>query len=149
MPSVSRATVIGHVGRDPEIRTTSSGESLASFSVACSDRRKDKATSQVLEETTWHNVTAFGTSATYCAKHLVKGALVYVEGRLRTRKWTAQDGTERERMEILADQVHFLRDKSAANTATTAPVVAPLAPPAPSRAAVRRSLAELDDDIPF
>ena len=122
MASVNKVTILGNLGRDPELR--SAGASIiASFSVATSDNWKGKdGTAQTRTE--WHRVVAWGKLGELCQAHLSKGRQVYVEGRLQTRKWTNKEGKEASTTEIVADQVVFLGGAGRADGAE-----APSAPP--------------------
>ena len=107
MASVNRAIIIGRMGRDPEVRHTQSGQVVASFSVATDESYKDKSGNKV-ESTEWHNVTAFGKTAEFVASYLSKCRLVYVEGKIRTEKYTDKQGVEKYATKILADRVQGL-----------------------------------------
>lgn len=101
--SVNKAIIIGNLGVDPEVKMTSSGAKLARFSVATSERWKDRDQNQV-EKTEWHRVVVFGPKAEIAERYLRKGTLVMVEGTLRSNKWTDRDGNERESVEIHVTQ---------------------------------------------
>lgn len=105
--NLNRAMVIGNLTRDPEVRTTTSGKSVASFSVATSSQWTDAA-GQRQEKTEFHNIVAWGKLADICGQYLVKGKKVYVEGRLQTREWEAQDGAKRQRTEIICENMIML-----------------------------------------
>lgn len=113
MASVNKATIIGNLGRDPDIKHTQASVPVASFSVATSERWKDKATGEWQEKTEWHRVVAWDRVAEQAAK-LVKGQQVYVEGRIETRKYTGRDGVEKTTTEIRADRIIALGPKQAA-----------------------------------
>jgi single-strand DNA-binding protein len=100
--SLNKATLIGHLGKDPEIRTFQNGGRAASFSIATSESWKDKATGERQERTEWHRVSILSEGLIKLAeKYLKKGAKVYVEGKLETRKWTDKDGRENYTTEIV------------------------------------------------
>lgn len=130
MPSVSKAIVIGHVGRDPEIKTLPSGQQVANFSVATTEKWTDKTTGAKNEQTSWHRVKAFGKPAEFIAGYVTKGVLIYVFGALSQRKYTDKSGQEREQWEITADQVQLLdtRRDSAPKTPVDAPQPKPRKP---------------------
>ena len=107
---LNRVMIIGRLGRDVELRQTPSGQSVASFTVATDESYTDRQ-GQRVEQTEWHRVSVFGKQAELCGKFLGRGSLVYVEGKLRTRKWTDQSGQERSSTEINADRVQFLDRK--------------------------------------
>ena len=97
---VNRVTLIGNLGRDPELRSTPGGTSVATFSVATSERWNDKDGNQQ-ERTEWHNVVAWGRQAEVCSQYLRKGSGVYIEGRLQTRSWEDKQGNQRKTTEII------------------------------------------------
>lgn len=103
MPSINEVRIMGHVGREPELRTTNNGTSVCNFSVATSSKFGE------IERTEWHDVTAWKGWADVAAKTLTKGALVYVEGRIETQEWE-KDGEIRRKTVIQASRVFFLRD---------------------------------------
>lgn len=106
--SVNKVILIGNLGRDPEIRYLPSGQTVASFSVATTERFKGRD-GQMKDQTEWHNVVVYGKQAETCGQYLKKGRQVYVEGRLTTRQWEAKDGSgKRSRTEIVALRVQFL-----------------------------------------
>lgn len=100
MPYLSRTEIIGHLGKDPEIRHLGNGSAVASFSVATTDKWKDKASGEDKERTEWHRCVVWGKQATNAAEWLSKGSLVYVEGQNETRKWEDNDGNTRYTTEI-------------------------------------------------
>jgi len=102
MASVNKVILVGNLGKDPEVRSMQSGDRVASFPVATSERWKDKATGERKEKTEWHKVTIFDERLVEIAeKYLRKGSKVYLEGQLQTRKWTDQNGQERYTTEIV------------------------------------------------
>ena len=107
MASLNLAQIIGRLGRDPELRYTSSGQAVCSLNVATDESYNDRDGNKV-ERAEWHRVSAFGKIAESCANYLAKGSLVYVEGNLTTRKWQDQNGQERFTTEIKAKSVQFL-----------------------------------------
>lgn len=98
--SVNRATILGHLGKDPDLRTIPSGKSVCNFSVATSDRYQKGGEWQ--EKTEWHNIVVWGKAAEYCDKFLRKGSMVYLEGKIQTRKWKDKDGNDKWTTEIMA-----------------------------------------------
>ena len=108
MASINKVILIGNLGRDPETRYMPSGEAVCTFSLATSETWKDKATGERKEATEWHRVVFFGRQAEIAAQYLRKGSPVYVEGSLRTRKWTDQSGQERYTTEIRGDVMRML-----------------------------------------
>ena len=101
MADLNRASLMGRLGKDPEIRTTQSGEKVASFSIATGEKWKDKNTGEAKERTEWHNIVAWGGLAGVAERFLKKGARVLVEGAIRTRKWQDQSGNDRWSTEIV------------------------------------------------
>ena len=107
MASLNKVIIIGRIGKDPEVRHTQSGQSVASFSVATDESYKDQS-GQKVEKTEWHRITAWGKQAEFIGNYLGKGRLVYIEGKIETRKWTDNNGQERYTTEIKADRVQAL-----------------------------------------
>jgi single-strand DNA-binding protein len=100
--SVNKVILLGHLGKDPEIRSTQSGNRIANFSVATSESWKDKSTGEKRERTEWHRVVIFNEGlAGVAEKYLRKGSKVYLEGQLQTRKWTDQQGNDRYSTEVV------------------------------------------------
>jgi len=112
MFSLNRAQIVGNLTRDPEIRYIPSGQAVTSFSVATNRRWKDKDGSQQ-DQTEFHNVVAWGKLAEIANQYLKKGNKVYLEGRMQTRTWDGQDGTKRNRTEIVTENMIFLTPKGA------------------------------------
>ena len=108
MASVNKVILVGNLGADPEVRYLPSGDALANIRLATTDRYKDKASGEMNEATEWHRVVFFGRLAEIVAEYLKKGSSAYIEGRIRTRKWQAQDGTDRYSTEIVAEQMQML-----------------------------------------
>ena len=109
MTSLNRVEIIGHAGRDAETSYTPSGSAVCKFSVATSEKWKDKQTGEKKERTEWHSVQVWGQLAEICGERVHKGDLVYVSGSLRTNEWEDRDGAKKSRTEINADKVLFLR----------------------------------------
>ncbi|SFP11926.1 single-strand DNA-binding protein [Variovorax sp. OK605] len=112
MASVNKVIVVGNLGRDPEMRTFPSGDQVANVTVATTDRWKDKQSGEMREATEWHRIVFNGRLAEIAGQYLRKGSQVYVEGSLRTRKWTDKDGAEKYTTEIRADQMQMLGSRS-------------------------------------
>src|SRR5690606_41880534 len=108
MASVNKVIIVGNLGRDPETRYMPSGEALTTISVATTDTWRDKATGEKKENTEWHRITFFGKLAEIAGQYLKKGSQVYVEGSLRTRKYTDKDGVEKYATDIRADSMQML-----------------------------------------
>ena len=143
MASVNKVIIVGNLGKDPEVRYTASGEAMCNFSLATTDSWKDKSTGERKELTEWHRVSFFGKLAEIAGQYLKKGSQVYVEGSLRTRKWTDKEGQERYTTEIKGDQMTMLGSKQdgAAPTERSAQ--------AAPRQAPKPQFDDLGDDIPF
>lgn len=107
MASVNKVIIVGRIGRDPEVRHTQSGQPVASLSVATDESYKDKQGNKV-EATEWHNITAWGKTAEFIGAYLGKGRLVYIEGKLKTEKYTDQQGVEKYTTKIVADRVQAM-----------------------------------------
>jgi single-strand DNA-binding protein len=120
---LNKTQLIGHLGRDPELRQTKDGSTVANLSVATSERWTDAAGARQ-ERTEWHRVVLFGRGAEIAGEYLSKGALVYLEGRLQTRQWQDQAGQERVSTEIVAERMKMLGGKGHDGPATT-PASAP------------------------
>jgi single-strand DNA-binding protein len=139
MPYLNKVLLIGHLGRDVELRHISNGNAVASFSIATSEKWKDKNTGEWQSRTEWHNIQAWGPLGERCAEYLHKGSTVYVEGKIQSREWEAKDGTKKKVTEIVASQVLFLDGKQ------------DKARPGPSDPPPRQVKPPVDDDsdIPF
>lgn len=110
MASVNKVILVGNLGKDPETRFLPSGDAVCNFSVATTDKWKDKS-GQQKEQTEWHNISAFGKLAEICAQYLKKGSAVYVEGSIHTRKWQDKEGKDRYSTEIKATSMQMLGGK--------------------------------------
>ena len=107
MGSINRVTIVGNLGSDPEVRTTNTGALIVSLSVATSDNWTDKQTGEKRQRTEWHRVVIFNQSKAKIARdYLKKGAQVYLEGQLQTRKWTTEDGQDRYSTEVTLQPYH-------------------------------------------
>jgi single-strand DNA-binding protein len=115
MASVNKAILVGHLGKDPDMRYLASGEAVANLSIATSETWKDK-NGERQEATEWHRVSFFGRQAEVCGEYLKKGAMVYVEGKIQTRKWQDQSGQDRYTTEIRGDRMQMLGGKSSDST---------------------------------
>ena len=168
MASVNKVIILGNCGRDPEIRYLPSGAAICNVSIATSRQWKDKTSGERQEETEWHRVTFFDRMAEIAGEYLKKGKSVYVEGRLKTRKYTDKDGVEKYATDIVATEMQLLGGRdgggaggggdetgegSAAPRAQAPRGAAPPRSAAPaSKAAPAKSATgfdDMDDDIPF
>ena len=148
MASVNKAIIVGNLGKDPEVRYTASGEAMCNITVATSENWKDKATGERKELTEWHRISFFGKLAEICGQYLKKGSQVYVEGSIRTRKWTDKDGQERYTTEIRGDEMKMLGSKSDGGQRNQDSEPTDYAP-APAKNKPKPSFDDLGDDIPF
>ena len=144
MASINKVIIVGNLGRDPEVRYTTDNNAIANVSIATTDRYKDKTTGEQKEITEWHRVVFFNRLGEIAAEYLKKGSQVYIEGKLRTRKWTDNNGVEKYSTEIIADQLQMLGGRASEATSATP---APSAPRQPKP--VDELADDLDDDIPF
>ena len=172
MASVNKVILVGNLGADPETRYLPSGDAVSNIRVATTDRYKDKNSGEMKEATEWHRVTFFGRLAEIVNEYLKKGSSVYIEGRIRTRKYTDQAGVEKYATEIVAEQMQMLGGRSSGERGDSnrgsfesqnrsAPASRPASSrPAPNRQAASQpsapasfggggGFADMDDDIPF
>lgn len=146
MASVNKWIGIGNLGKEPEMKYTAGGDAICNFSIACSESWKDKATGEKKEQTEWVRISFFGKLAEICGQYLKKGSQVYIEGSMRTRKWTDKDGQERYTTEIRGDEMKMLGGKPEG----AAPAERQPAPQRSAQAAPpSRGGDDLGDDIPF
>ena len=150
---VNKVILVGNLGRDPEVRYSPNGSAVANITLATSESWKDKTSGEKQEKTEWHRVVFFGRLAEIAGEYLKKGAQIYVEGRLQTRKWTDKEGHERYTTEIVAGEMQMLGSRGGAGAPSDnfnqdqAPAENTSAKKAaPSNAAVA---GDFDDDIPF
>lgn len=152
MASVNKVILVGHLGKDPEIKSTNSGDKIANMSVATSERWTDKQSGERREKTEWHNVVIFNESLVRVAEqYLRKGSKVYLEGQLQTRKWQDKTGADRWTTEVVLTkfrgEIVLLGDKADGRSDD-----GETKPNGGTRAAEKsgqRGLQGLDDDIPF
>jgi len=149
--NLNKAMIIGNLTRDPELRNTASGQSVASFAVATNLVWTDQS-GQQQKKTEFHNVLAWRKLAEICSKYLHKGSKVYIEGRLQTTDWTGQDGVKRYRTEIVAENMIMLDSKG---TSANGPFSAPSSGSSNSEPIIEIPEEPLDDEeirvenIPF
>ncbi|MFN3617018.1 MAG: single-stranded DNA-binding protein [Aquabacterium sp.] len=172
MASINKVILIGNLGRDPEVRYTPSGAAVCNVSVATTRNWKDKASGDKVEETEWHRVVFYDRLAEIAGEYLRKGRPVYVEGRLKTRKWQDKDGKDNYTTEIVAEQMQLLGGRdgggggggygggapagddfgdapaAAPRAAAPRPAPAPRQAPAPAPKS-STGFDDMDDDIPF
>ncbi|SDV48191.1 single-stranded DNA-binding protein [Chitinasiproducens palmae] len=113
MASVNKVILVGNLGADPETRSLPSGDTIANLRIATTDRYRDKQSGDMKESTEWHRVAFFGRLAEVASQYLRKGSSVYIEGRIRTRKWQDQSGQDRYSTEIVGEQMQMLGGRGA------------------------------------
>lgn len=116
MASLNRVTLIGNLGRDPQVRHTQDGLAIANISLATTVSWKDKKSGERRDDTEWHRAVLYGRTAEIAAEFLKKGSPIYIEGRLRTRKWQDKEGYERITTEVIAEQMQMLGGRSGARS---------------------------------
>lgn len=108
MASVNKVILIGNLGREPEIRSSVSGGKVASLNIATTEFRKDSKTGTIAEHTEWHRISIFGKLTDVAEQYLKKGSLVFIEGKIRTNKWTDKVGLEHHGVEVICENLQFL-----------------------------------------
>ncbi|WP_305072148.1 single-stranded DNA-binding protein [Paracandidimonas lactea] len=152
MASLNRVTLIGNLGKDPEIRYTADGAAVCNVSIATTNQWKDKTSGERREETEWHRVVFYGRLAEIAGEYLRKGRTVFVEGRLKTRKWQdTQTGADRYSTEIIADQMQMLgsRDNGQDEAPQAAPASRTKGRDGKAKAATAAPAEDEGADIPF
>ena len=167
MASVNKVILVGNLGKDPDVRYLPDGGAVVNLALATSSSWKDKNTGEKREETEWHRVVIYGRLAEIAGEYCKKGRSVYIEGRLKTRKWQDQSGVDKYTTEIVADQMQLLGGRDGAGSGGSSMGGGSDdfdQSPAPSRSAggssmrasapaqqrsAPQSVADLDDDIPF
>ena len=152
---VNKVILVGNLGQDPDVKYMPNGDAVVNVTLATSETWKDKATGENREKTEWHRVVMFRRLGEIAGEYLKKGSKVYIEGKLQTRKWQGQDGTDRYTTEIVANEMQMLDSRggqdsgggsSSYNKPAAAPKPTPAAAPQTQAAPVDSSF---DDDIPF
>ncbi|CAN7778126.1 single-stranded DNA-binding protein [Cupriavidus necator] len=172
MASVNKVILVGNLGADPEVRYLPSGDAVTNIRIATTDRYKDKQSGEMKEATEWHRISFFGKLAEIAGQYLKKGSSVYVEGRIRTRKWQDQSGQDKYSTEIVADQMQMLGSRQGGSTGDDDGYGQPSSRQSQGQQPARRSqgeqggqqrrsapprqqqapsngFADMDDDIPF
>ena len=153
MASVNKVILVGNLGRDPETKYMPDGAAITNVSIATSYQRTDKASGQKTEETEWHRVVFFSRLAEIAGEYLKKGSQIYIEGRLRTRKWQDKEGQDRYTTEIVADTMQMLGSRSGSGEPREPRGEAPAASRAEAKPAAGKKPAgkfdDMEDDIPF
>lgn len=144
---VNKVILIGNLGADPETRYMPSGGAVTNIRIATSESWKDRETGERHERTEWHSVVFFGRLAEIAGEYLRKGSQVYIEGRLRTRKWQDRDGNDRYTTEIVANEMQMLGARNASSGGGAAAPAASAASNAPASDDMPPD--DFDDDIPF
>ena len=157
MASVNKVILVGNLGADPEVRYMTNGDAVANIRMATTESWKDKNTGERKEITEWHRVVFYRKLAEIVEKYLKKGSAVYIEGRIRTRKWQDKEGQERYTTEIEANEMQMLGSRQSVSSYGGEAEFGGSMPsqPAPSNAAARSAPAksspfdDMDDDVPF
>lgn len=147
MASVNKVILVGNLGADPETRYMPSGDAVANIRLATTE--KFKKDGELQEHTEWHRVAFFGKLAEIAGQYLKKGSQVYIEGRIRTRKWQDKDGNDRYSTEIVADTMQMLGSRQGAGEAPPTERQSAAAPAARKPAPSGSGFGDMDDDIPF
>lgn len=160
MASINKVILIGNLGRDPEVRYTPSGSAVCNVTLATTRNWKDKNSGDKVEETEWHRIVFYDRLAEIAGEYLKKGRPVYVEGRLKTRKWQDKDGVEKYTTEIIAEQMQLLGSREGMGGGDaeggggerpqrSAPAQRPAPRSAPAAQKSSTGFDDMDDDIPF
>ena len=163
MASVNKVILIGNLGKDPEVRYAPTGSAICNITLATTRNWKDKNSGEKVEETEWHRIVFYDRLAEIAGEYLKKGKQVYIEGRLKTRKWTDKEGAEKYTTEIIASEMTMLGSREGGGTgsmdeaggggaAAPRPMPARQAPaskPAPAGNKSSTGFDDMDNDIPF
>ncbi len=161
MASVNKVILVGNLGRDPEVRYSADGAAICNLSLATTFTRRDRNTGDRIEETEWHRIALFGRLAEIAGEYLRKGRAVYIEGRLRTRKWQDKEGMDRYTTEIVGEQMQMLGGRDSGGSgpdpddygSQDMPAARRQSAPAPRPQAAPQPAQDADfldgDDIPF
>lgn len=141
MASVNKAILIGNLGKDPELRYTPAGVAVCTFSIATTEKWRDKNTNELKETTNWHNIVLWRRQAEIAKEYLQKGSPVYIEGRIQTRSYDDKEGNKRWITEIVGDRLQLLGRRGESGTPESAASSPPDIPEPP--------MADEDDDLPF
>lgn len=156
--SVNKCTFMGNLGADPDIRYMSDGRAVANLSIACGERWKDKTTDEIKEHTEWIRAVVFGKRAEVIAEHFKKGSQIYIEGKMRTRKWQDNNGKDNWTTEIVVDAFEFCGQRSGGGDAKAQQQAAAYDRGAPAQSGSAHGQGNMppppdydnfDDDIPF
>lgn len=152
---INKVIIVGNLGQDPDVKYMPNGEAVVNVTIATSDTWKDKQTGEQKEKTEWHRVVFFRRLGEIAGEYLKKGSKVYVEGKLQTRKWQAQDGSDRYTTEIVANEMQMLDSRGGDNSGFAGTQSRPQAQQSAPQAQAQPQAApagmndNFDDDIPF
>ena len=148
---VNKVILIGHLGQDPQQRAMPSGKAVVNLRVATTEQWRDKQTGENKEATEWHNVVMFDRLAEIAAEYLRKGSQIFVEGKIRTRKWQDKEGNDRYSTEIIANEMSMLGGRGASDRSSSPPQdrSRDRGAESPARAEPAGVAESFDDDIPF
>jgi single-strand DNA-binding protein len=159
MASVNKVILVGNLGRDPEVRYSPDGDAICNVSIATTSSWKDKTSGERREETEWHRVVFYNRLAEVVGEYMKKGRPMYIEGRLKTRKWQNKEGVDQYTTEVIADQMQMLGGRDGGDGGSMGgggeresaprPARAPQAQRPAAPAASGANLTDMDDDIPF
>lgn len=152
MASVNKVILIGNLGKDPETRYLPSGDAVTNITVATTESWKDKKSGDKQEHTEWHRVSFFGRQAEVAGEYLKKGSPVYIEGRIRTRKWQDKEGQDRYSTEIVADRMQLLGSRGGGGGGEGGGMREPASGGGGGKVPAKKSggsFDDMDDDIPF
>ena len=142
MASINKVILVGNLGADPETRYMPNGDAVANIRLATTESWKDKASGEKREITEWHRVVLYRKLGEIAGQYLKKGSTVYIEGRIRTRKWQDKEGQDRYTTEIEANEMQMLGGKQSGESA-------PSQPQRNAQGATKASIGDMDDEIPF
>lgn len=151
---LNQAQIIGHLGKDPEVRYLPNGNAVANFSLATTEKWKDKTSGEAKEQTEWHRVTVFDKLAEIVGQYLKKGSLVYICGKIKTRKYTDKDGTEKYTTEIHANEMKMLGGRESSDDQPQRQAPQPdkagqWKAGAPAKPKSSGGFEDMDSDVPF
>ena len=152
MAGINKVILVGNLGRDPEMRYTQNGVAVCSFSLATSESYKDRTSGEKVTQTEWHNIILWRGLAETAEKYLRKGSSVYIDGKIRTRKWEDQQGQTRYTTEIIADTMQMLDrrvNSSPSTSVSTSAHTEPAQPISKLDAPAQPAASHEPDDLPF
>ena len=146
---INKVILVGNLGADPDTRYMPSGKAVTNIRVATSESWKDKQTGDMQERTEWHSIVMYDKLGEIAAEYLRKGSQVYIEGKIRTRKWQDKEGKDRYTTEIIANEMQMLGTRGGDRAAGAEPRSEPRVAPSQERSTQPAAAGEFDDDIPF